>query len=224
MKKSLITALVSLFAVYAFAQDETRTPGSFKGVSVSGSYKVTLVKGSKEKVEIDFKYNTESDDIITEVSGGILKIKTRNGVRNADADITVTFREIESVYSSGSSYIELKDALEGENMEIQCSGSGDIRGKVKGEDLKIKISGSANVELTGSAREIDFTSSGSGNLDAYGVEAEEVEVSISGSSKAKVYASKSLEVSISGSGDVYYKGSPDIERMRVSGSGSVRKG
>ena len=45
---------------------------------------------------------------------------------------------------------------------------------------------------------------------------------VSGLGYIKVYASNSIEAHSSGSGHIYYKGNPQNEKVKSSGSGSVR--
>jgi hypothetical protein len=50
-----------------------------------------------------------------------------------------------------------------------------------------------------------------------------VKVRISGSGNASVWANESIEAKISGSGDIDYRGNPNKEITKISGSGSINK-
>jgi hypothetical protein len=220
-----VALLVSSSSVWAQGT-ETRQLSSFEAVSVSGSFTVKLVKGNEESVKIEAK-NVDPKDIITEISGGKLKIRYKDNnwgwKDNPKADIYVTFKKISGLSSSGSSLVELDSPLEGDRMNVSCSGSGTIKAKVDGKELEVENSGSGEIILKGKSEIADISSSGSGDIDAFELTSDEVVISSSGSCDVDVTAKKKLQVSISGSGDVRYKGTPEFNKVRVSGSGSVEK-
>ncbi|NNF18253.1 MAG: DUF2807 domain-containing protein, partial [Flavobacteriaceae bacterium] len=70
---------------------------------------------------------------------------------------------------------------------------------------------------------LEIRMSGSGDLDAFDLEADDVEVQVSGSADVEVTANKSLKANVSGSGDIRYKGNPKKVDSRKSGSGDITK-
>ena len=63
--------------------------------------------------------------------------------------------------------------------------------------------------------------SGSGDFSGFDLNADNTEVSISGSGNVEVVSNSSIKAYVSGSGDVDYKGNPDKEDTKVSGSGRI---
>jgi hypothetical protein len=84
------------------------------------------------------------------------------------------------------------------------------------------ISGSCDLLLTGETKDFSVHGSGSTDIKAMDLKAENVDVHISGSGEADVYASVKLNIGVSGSGSVRYKGNPSISQ-EISGSGSIKK-
>jgi hypothetical protein len=225
--KNLATVAMIVSSTSVWAQGtETRQLSSFEEVSISGSFKVKLSKGNEESVRIEAK-NVDPKDILTEISAGKLKIRYKdnnwNWRDNPKADIYVTFKKISGLNSSGSSLVELESSLEGDRMSVSCSGSGTIKAKVDGKELEVENSGSGEIILQGKSEIFDISSSGSGDIDAFELSSDVVMISSSGSCDVDVTAKKKLQVSISGSGDVRYKGTPEFNKVRISGSGSVDK-
>lgn len=228
----LMKSLISIIGIYLFAvtivfaqKKEDRSLASFSRLSVSGSFNVTLQKGSKESVSISAE-GIDLQDIETEVSGSRLAIGTRPQMgwrSNYRVDIVVTYRELNEINNSGSSRIYWKESIKADKIRLTQSGSGSIEGTVDGGTVTVDNSGSGKLTLSGSAEECDFTISGSGRLLASGLTGKDIRVTISGSGDAEVHVTESLKANVSGSGRVRYKGEPKREVTNVSGSGSVRK-
>jgi hypothetical protein len=94
--------------------------------------------------------------------------------------------------------------------------------KLSGDGFYLEGMGATRVVVDGRVNELMATMSGASRLDAESLQAETVELSISGAGKAEVAASKVLKVAISGAGKVTYTGNPTVER-HISGAGSVRQ-
>ncbi|MCO4821981.1 MAG: DUF2807 domain-containing protein, partial [Flavobacteriaceae bacterium] len=55
----------------------------------------------------------------------------------------------------------------------------------------------------------------------FGLQSNHTEASVAGSGDIEIVSNKSLKARVSGSGDIEYKGNPDKEDSKVSGSGSI---
>ena len=84
--------------------------------------------------------------------------------------------------------------------------------RLSGNGFYLEGTGATRVEADGTVNELMATMSGASRLDAGSLQAQIVELSISGAGKADVAASKILKVSISGAGKVTYSGSPQVEK------------
>jgi hypothetical protein len=93
--------------------------------------------------------------------------------------------------------------------------------KLSGQGLYLEGTGATRVVVDGTVNELMATMAGASKLDAESLQAETVELSISGAGKAEVAASKVLKVAISGAGKVTYTGDPTVEK-HISGAGSVK--
>jgi hypothetical protein len=184
------------------------------------------------------------DNIISEVSGNVLEIKTNPG--NACFSysqrpvIEVSSPDLNSVTLSGSGDF-LADQMDGNLVSVKLSGSGEIKVEhISCDDLYVSISGSGNILLgdtrstnsdafisgsgnmliVGECDKSTIKTSGSGNIFADSYPAETASVTISGSGDSYVNVIERLTGAISGSGNIYVKGNPLID-VRVSGSGRV---
>lgn len=90
--------------------------------------------------------------------------------------------------------------------------------------LDLNISGSGDILLNNAldANEVELTISGSGNIELDKLNSKRADVSISGSGDAHIKVQDQLTARISGSGKIYYLGSPTID-SHISGSGKLIK-
>jgi Putative auto-transporter adhesin, head GIN domain len=203
---------------------EQRSVTGFTGVQTHGSIDIIVSQGS-------FKVEVESDQnllqyIETNVENGNLVVRYKNGIWLTDhrgAKVHVTAPVLNDFEIHGSGNITSEGKISDSNkMNLQISGSGDLRLNLDCPEIKTGTHGSGNIVLTGETRNFSSEISGSGGVRASDLKAENVKVSVHGSGDTDVTASVSLDVTISGSGDVRYKGSPKIN-TEVHGSGSVTK-
>jgi hypothetical protein len=221
----LAITLSSGFASGQSGVKETRDVKDFTKVSfgVAGNLYINIGPEFKVVLEGDKK---DLGDIITEVSGGRLVIKKENWRFSMNEKITayVTLPELKGLGVSGSGKAEIKDAVKGEQLDLNVSGSGKIyTNDVSVSTLGCSISGSGDIVPggNGNATKADISISGSGNFDGGSLKIGSAEIHISGSGNCNCNVAETLRASVSGSGDVTYEGNPKVD-AHVSGSGKVR--
>jgi cytoskeletal protein CcmA (bactofilin family) len=216
--------ILSFFATIVMAQSsEERNLGDFSEVKVGGAFDVVLQRGDKNQVKIEAK-GVELDKILTDVSGGVLDIGMKRGSYNYDyVKITLIYKALTVISSSGSSDVTTAGTIKSDDLSIKLSGSGNFKGDVETNSLKLRISGSADMKLSGKANSQDIEISGSGNVKSFDLAANTVKISVSGSGNADVNVSNELDAKVSGSGEVRYKGNPQKQIFKSSGSGSIQK-
>jgi carbon monoxide dehydrogenase subunit G len=226
----LITALILLISSCNVItgngniRTEKRNTGNFSSVKTSGSIDVEINSGDAYAV------SAEDDDnllpyIVTEVNNGTLDIHYRDNtsVNNDHAKVYITAPSLDKVIASGSADIAIRDVLKNpQKIEMNVSGSGNIKGAVDAPAVSVDVSGSGNVDLKGRTKDFDCTVNGSGDINCGGLQSENANVKVSGSGNAHVFASVHLTASTFGSGDIYYSGNPSNPEIHTSGSGSVQ--
>lgn len=202
----LFTALSALF-LFSFSSAAqttvTRSLSSFDKIAISGGYdKVILKEGSTESVTIEVS-GIDPDKIKTEVNGNTLEIGMKKGnYSNFKAKITVTYKSIREIASSGSTDIVAESVIKSDEFELSTSGSGDFTGEFDVRELEIAISGSSDMTLKGRADEQEIAISGSGDVNASALKGKQAEVAISGSGDVKLNVSGNVKTAVSGSGSV----------------------
>jgi len=243
MKKLAIITLVLFAGLFANAQEETRKLSSFSEISVQEAIDAYIKSGDKEEIRIKTSGSIDLDEVLTDVSGGKLKIHLDgNSHRNVNVTVWVTYKSIKEVsVSSAASMVGQNTVNASGNFRIKVSSAGDLELSLKADDLDIdvssagdadldvdvssidaSVSSAGDVEIEGSAKAQDINVSSSGDYDGDDLISEEVEVSASSGGSARVNVSEQLNARASSGGSVRYKGNPRMD-VSTSSGGSIKK-
>ncbi len=207
---------------------ETRDPGAFDGVSMTGGFKVLIRQASANKVEIKADKNLLpylETKIVEGNHGRTLEVGVKKGYSISSTvtpQLVLDMPQLRLISVSGSGDIKMEPMKTGP-VEVSISGSGDLKfDQLQSERLGISVSGSGDVRGSGKTGMLKVSVAGSGDVKLRAMEAEEAKVSIAGSGDAEINATKKLNISVAGSGDVSYVGSPEISTS-IAGNGKVKK-
>ncbi len=204
-----------------------RNTAEYDQIKLKGSLDVSLVSGSEGKLKVEGESNL-IDYVITEVEDDILKIYVKKGhylkvSKGKKLIITVPFNDISKVSLSGSGDIYSNDVIKAPDFKTGISGSGDVKLIVDAQNTEGYVTGSGDLVLTGSSNNFDCKVTGSGDIKAYGLKSNEVIASVTGSGDIQVTSTSAIKARITGSGDIMYKGNPEREDKKVSGSGDITR-
>jgi len=199
---------------------EGRVLDSFSRIEVEGSANVIISQGTNQRVEV------EADDnivpvIITKVRGNELEISNSRSYRsNNPVNVYITLPVVSAISIDGSGDVFGRTSLEGDELELDVSGSGDMDLEIFYTRLLVESSGSGDFQIIGKIVDQEIRMSGSGSYEAWELDSEICDIRISGSGDASVFASELLKAEIRGSGNIKYYGDPRIESS-VTGSGDI---
>jgi len=128
------------------------------------------------------------------------------------------------VAATGSGDIQLAE-LAAESLTLVQAGSGDlVMGKLAVAELSASLNGSGDIKLDGAASAVkaELNIVGSGDIDFAALDADTAVVNIVGSGTGSLGESSRIVASIMGSGEIYYRGTPAIEKT-VLGSGGLHR-
>lgn len=207
---------------------QDRHLSGFNAIDAAGSFDVYITQGPNESVKVDAPADVQ-ERIITEVDGGTLRIRNKNGSWGGLGEVFghkkvvvyVVISQVNAIGITGSGDVYFKDGVRASNLKLWVSGSGDVYGKVDARNVECNISGSGDMKLSGHAETSSVSVSGSGDFTARDLQTANTSVHVSGSGDASIYVSNSLEASVSGSGDVSYRGNPKHIVKSKSGSGDI---
>lgn len=233
--KSLTKILFALLFVaitgFAKAEVQDRHITGFNGIDVAGPFDVFITQGSTESVRVEAPDDV-IDKIKTDVSGGMLKIYTRDKWNWGDFNIFgnhkkmvvyITAKALNSILLTGSGDVKLRNTITAKSLKIRVSGSGDIDGSISTDELEAGISGSGDVKLSGRARNSRVSVTGSGDYRAADLITSNTTVNVTGSGDASVHVNDRLEAMVTGSGDVRYTGTVKSISSSKTGSGDIHR-
>ena len=138
----------------------------------------------------------------------------------SNATIEGIFSDEVEVEASGAS--ELTFYGRAGSFEGDISGAAQLDGEFEVETCSIECSGAASAAIKGSAKKLSLDGSGASGINAKDLRAENVSISLSGASKAKVYASKLLKYDVSRACKMTYYG--DAELVNMSEDSNIVRG
>lgn len=225
----LLMGLMICFMASPSAYSQTRDLNSFNKIRVSGGIKVTLIKSSDSKADIDIKRG-DYDDLITQVKGDVLTIKFKSkmlnwGNNNGKADIDLYYSTLESIDASAGCTIRGKDRIITDDMDIDVSSGSSVSVEVETRDLTVDVSSGATCSLSGSTNDQEVDVSSGASYRGREMSSKYTNVDVSSGSSATVWATEMLVADASSGASVRYKGNPkkkDLDSGKWSG-GSIKK-
>lgn len=218
----LVFAITSL----SLAQEtQTRNVGSFTGVKVAEGIDVYLKKGDKESVRVEV-YGAKLESIITEVSGGYLKVHMRDenrGREHVNVKVYVTYVKIEKLQASSAGSIFAEGTIDTNSLEISSSSAANVEISINAGDVEVSSSSAGEVEIKGKAKSLTAEASSAGEIDAYDLETQKVNADASSAGSIKVNVTGELNAQASSGGSIRYRGNPDRSNTNSSSGGSVKK-
>ncbi len=194
----------------------------FDGVKLKGSGTLYLTQGSDFAVTVKGQENIV-DEVILDVDNNILNIGLQGCYRNFhDLEYYITMPEVKALTIDGSGEIYGETPIEGNSLDLNIKGSGDMDIEFTGDDVEGFIDGSGSMKLEGEVEAVRYEIQGSGDIEGFNMSSKDANIEIKASGNVEVNASEYLKIKISGSGDVYYKGNPVLD-VEVLGSGDVIK-
>lgn len=226
----LLFGLTLLFA--SCNKEKQECPGSsektfaltnFTKVKVGDAHHVSIIKGNEFSIKAS-GCTVDLDDLeVTIEPGYTLEIKYKNQKQHRyRVDLTITMPRLISANLSGAAKGDIS-GFGGQNTVITTVLSGASECNVSGTGINaaLDISGASKLVIAGTTGSMYGNISGASRLEAYGVAATEVDIDVSGSSKAYVRPLQVFFAAASGNSLIYYKGNPATKHFETSGNGKI---
>jgi len=180
---------------------QNRNLNTFSKISSEGTFKVTIIQGDNQSVEIIADDNI-MNNVKSVVSDGELELYLKDGnYKGITVEVNISLTNFEEINNSGTGDIDIFDVDGDGTLEIVNSGTG-------------------NITVFGTKDKIIMENEGSGNFYGFNLKTSMGIVRNIGSGTLEVYCEDSLEANLEGSGDLYYMGHPILD-ISVKGSGKV---
>lgn len=203
--------------------NEVRALEGFSAVESDGSLDLEITRGDVFHVEVSIDSNL-LERVHTDVVGGSLRIDEDSiGDTVSGPHVIVTMPVLSRATLSGSGGLRAVGFQQAEPVSLILDGSGDLSFAGDVPRVDVQLWGSGDARVSGRAPLLAVALDGSGAVDARGLEATTADLSLSGSGDIAANVSGSARVTLSGSGNVDVYGTATLDRVDISGSGSVRK-
>ena len=170
----VLLVTVFLFGCSAVAsvagKTEERQLSEFERIEVGGLVNVVLVKGTSPKAKVK-AFGIDIEDIITEVSDGVLTVTTR-GFHSGEAILVmVNYTKLSGIKTAGSATIGTDGEIVSDHLDVWITDSADADLEVNVGRLSARMEDSGNLRLTGHAERQSIVSNGSaGSLNNAGLQ------------------------------------------------------
>ena len=202
---------------------ETRDVPQFTGIKVSSGIEVFVTQGEPQRVEVQADENLQ-EWIRTEVNGTELNIFTDKIIRLAKTKkVTITCKSIENINISSAGEVTGLNKFKADNLEIGMSSAGQLKFEVDANEIRANLSSAAKAELKGTAKKLNADMSSAGELNAFELQANTGDISVSSAANAKVTITDEAGFHASSAGHIGYQGEPRIREINTSSGGSVNK-
>lgn len=225
MKKIFIILVTLFFAANVFAQTETRDFENINSLRINLPFKVVLIQGLSEKIEIQGLEQEYLENIKSEVNNNELSIFTKGKIKSKnEVIVAITFKHLNNINLSGALDVTTNHIIRENELAIKGSGAIEADLNIEVPILTIEFSGASDLKLKGLADTLTLKTSGASDIKASSFIAKNVVIEISGASDAKVYASESIKGTAKGASSVSVKGAPAIKAINKSGASSTSFG
>ena len=203
-------------------ESEKRVLEGFDEINLAGNYEVGLKYGGQEQVVIVTDENL-LPYIESSVENGVLVIEDRDRIKSDDGiKIFITYKEISRIRSAGASIVKSEDVITGDVFSLTVPGAGLVDLKLDVQDLEVDLAGAGLVKLSGKTNRQQISLKGVGSLEAFDLESNDCEVSVSGVGGAEVNVKENLNAVVRGIGGIKYKGDPKSVQDEISGIGTIK--
>lgn len=236
MKKIIAISLMVLCSLVSVAQDQLVVDanaklrilkGSFSKIKISHAIKVIITQSDTEGLAVSANNDEYIDDIVTELEGNTLVIKSKNnswvGKKNRQLKVYVSFKKLEAIEVSGASDVITVGVIKQPSIKMDLSGASTLRGEVETTTLSLDLSGASQLNLKGSAGVLKADCSGASDMNAYDLTVELANLDVSGASDIEINVSKEIKAEASGASSIRYKGNATVTNVRTSGASSINK-
>ncbi len=185
-----------------------------------------ISQGSSEQLKVEperlswkfLELDIQGEEIIIRQKPALFSF-TRHRIQ-----IYLTLKDIKSVLTTGSGDIRI-GPVNSRELFLGSDSSGDIQLEaMEGEFLDAKLTSSGDITvLSGNVTSQRISCSSSGDYRGAGFRTETAEVSLSSSGNAEINTSARLTARMTSSGDLRLQGSPVIDSLEQTSSGSLRR-
>ncbi|MDF1517634.1 MAG: head GIN domain-containing protein [Lutibacter sp.] len=221
MKK--VTLLLMLFSAILFAQEPIITNlGDFNTVKVFNGLTVELQKSNNSKIEIS---GSKAKDVSVKNSNGTLKIRLKfpKGFVAENVKIVLYYDNDISVLDAneGASIVSDK-TIKQQHLEVRVQEGARIQLDIDTKYLVVKSVSGGFIGLKGETDNQTIEATTGGFYNGFDLNSKQAIVISSSGANVEVKASELLDANVRFGGSIYYKGTPEILKTKITIGGTIK--
>jgi hypothetical protein len=197
----------------------------FHSVIVSSEIEAELIASDCSAIEVDF-VNADKENLITEVTDSVLKIRMKTGnYKDARLSVKVFFKhELKMLQASGRAKVSALSPLQtGGDLKVKLSNGGELRLEIYCDSLNAELSQGSIFHVSGDARAMGISVSSGATFSGYEFRTGNATVSAGTGGKAKISVNGSLDARAVSGGFIGYVGEPEKIQQKASLKGEIVK-
>lgn len=221
MKK--LTLFFILFTATLFAQDVITTKlGDFNTVKVYNGLTVELQKSNSSKIEIS---GSQAKDVSVNNSNGTLKIRLKfpKGFVAENIKIVLYYdKEIAVLDANEGASIVSDKTIKQSHLELRAQEGAKIQLDINTKYLVVKSVSGGFISLTGETDNQTVEATTGGFYSGFDLKSKQAIVLSSSGANVEVKASELLDANVRFGGSIYYKGTPEILKTKITIGGIIK--
>ena len=198
----------------------------FTSVDAESGFMVEISKSNSYEVSV-----TTDDNVMEHIeikkSGDTLVIGTKWGYsfRSVTLKVEITTPELHSLELSGGAQGKIEEFSSDNTFSVELSGGSVLRGEFEtSEDVDLDLSGGSVLSvIVGEANDLTIDASSGSVLDLSDFTVHNVNVELSGASRATINLDGGLSADLSGGSNLSYIGDPTLRNIETSGGSKISK-
>lgn len=224
MKKIVLLLSAALLAAGVSAQNNITVDNlnAFRSLQVNGNkIELTVTQNPELPLSMGIEMNGNDPNVLKWwETDGTLQIKYSPKNKEKPVVIKLNCHTLEELDLQGASMV-MEGKWEQNMVTINLSGSAKLTAEIYAKDLKVNAQTSATAVIKGGGRYADYDTRSKSALDVRDYEAESAFLRAAGYSECYVYGSDRLVIEAFDGAAVFYRGTPEIMRLRGNRGGHI---
>lgn len=223
LKMKKLTLFFMLFSATLFAQESITTKlGDFTDVKVFNGLTVELQKSNTSKIEIS---GSQAKDVSVNNSNGTLKIRLKfpKGFMAESVKIVLYYdNDISVLDANEGASIFSEETIKQQHLEVKAQEGARIQLNIDTKYLVVKSISGGFISLIGETENQTVEATTGGFYNGFDLKSKQAIVMSSSGANVEVKASELLDANVRFGGSIYYKGTPEILKTKITIGGTIK--
>jgi small nuclear ribonucleoprotein (snRNP)-like protein len=226
---AILLTLAALFAASTAgtisAQDRTMTLDGLKefgAIEAAGKIELITTIDPAQSPSLSIEYNgNDQNKLKWWDDGGVLQLKFNSSTKDKPVVVHITCRSLSTLDLSGGASMTTTTTWVEKMVTIELSSNSKLTATIEAVDIQLSAQTGSVVIIEGIGTYAAWDVRTRSSLDAHKFESKSTTLRTNGYAECKVYGSERLVVDATDGAKVFWRGAPDILRLRSSRGANV---